>query len=229
VHSDALAEAERLKKEGYDVIVRRVDAFSTLGLVKDPVYSFMMRYSPYELASTIIHEQTHATLWIKGQTDFNEELADFVGETGAQEWIAAHYGAGSPEYRDALDSRADMETFVQQLKSLGRSLSDVYDSPIPSAYKLQRKAQLIAAFKKRLSDQAGSLFHSAGYRKIGSLPINNAYISLYNLYTADVPLLRSWYQERCGSDLTKFMLSVEKLAATGDVKEQIRRELSAAR
>ena len=78
-HSDAQAEAERLKKEGYDVIVRKVDAFSTLGFTKDPVYSFMSKYSPYELASTIIHEQTHATLWVKGQTDFNEELADFVG------------------------------------------------------------------------------------------------------------------------------------------------------
>ncbi|MGO9411115.1 MAG: aminopeptidase, partial [Spirochaetia bacterium] len=82
---DALAEAGRLKKEGYDVIVRKVDAFSTLGFTKDPVYSFMKKYSPYELASTIIHEQTHATLWVKGQTDFNEELADFVGETGALE------------------------------------------------------------------------------------------------------------------------------------------------
>jgi predicted aminopeptidase len=223
---DALAEADRLKKAGYDVIVRKVDAFSTLGFIKDPVYSFMMKYSPYELASTIIHEQTHATLWVKGQTDFNEELANFVGDTGALEWIAAHYGPTSAEYKAALDERADSETFVEQLRGLGQALSEVYGSPIPRAYKLERKKQLIDAFKARLARQAGTLFHSPEYRKIGDLPINNAYISLYDLYTADVPLLRAWYVQRCGSDLAAFMLSMEKLAKNGDVKEQIRQGLS---
>ncbi|HEY9594120.1 MAG TPA: aminopeptidase, partial [Spirochaetia bacterium] len=47
---DADAEAVRLKNEGYDTIIRPVDAFSTLGFVKDPVYSFMKRYSKFELA-----------------------------------------------------------------------------------------------------------------------------------------------------------------------------------
>ena len=117
---DALAEAARLKKEGYDVIVRKVDAFSTLGFTKDPVYSFMKKYSPYELASTIIHEQTHATLWVKGQTDFNEELADFVGETGALEWIAARFGAPSEEYRSAVDEKADSETVYRAAEITAR-------------------------------------------------------------------------------------------------------------
>ncbi len=218
---DALAEAGRLKKEGYDVIVRKVDAFSTLGFTKDPVYSFMKKYSPYELASTIIHEQTHATLWVKGQTDFNEELADFVGETGALEWIAARFGPASEEYRSAVDEKADSETFIAQLKSLREALADVYESPLPRAYKLERKDQLISVFKKRLSENADRLFRSPDYRKIGDLPINNAYISLYSLYTDDVPLLRSWYETHCGSDLKTFMLSMEKLAKNGDVKKQI--------
>jgi predicted aminopeptidase len=60
---DALAEGDRLKKKGYDVIVRAVDALSTLGFTKNPImYSFMKKYFPYKRASTIIHEQTQATL-----------------------------------------------------------------------------------------------------------------------------------------------------------------------
>jgi predicted aminopeptidase len=223
---DALAEADRLKKEGYDVIVRKVDAFSTLGFTKDPVYSFMAKYSPYQLASTIIHEQTHATLWVKGQTDFNEELANFVGDTGALEWITDHFGPTSTEYQAAMDEKTDSETFVEQLKTLAKALSEVYDSPIPPTYKRERKEQLIGAFKTRLARQAGSLFHSPEFKKIGDLPINNAYISLYNLYTADVPLLHAWYAQRCGSSLRAFMLSMEKLAKNGDVKEQLRQGLS---
>ena len=222
---DALAEANRLKKQGYDVIVRKVDAFSTLGMTRDPVYSFMVKYSPYELASTIIHEQTHATLWVKGQTDFNEELADFVGDTGALEWIAQAYGSQSPVCRSAQEEEADSEVFAAQIKALGKELTEVYDSTLSRSEKLARKAEIIGAFKKRLSDQAATLFRSPGYKKIGDLPINNAYISLYNLYTDDVPLLRSWYEKRCGSDLKAFMLSMEKLAKAGDVKNEMRQEL----
>ena len=99
--SDADAEAARLRGQGYDVIVRPVDAFSTLGFTKDPVYSFMKGYSPFELASLIIHEQTHATLFVKGQPEFNEELATFVGNEGAFEWLQAAYGGDSAEYRAA--------------------------------------------------------------------------------------------------------------------------------
>ncbi len=221
--ADALVEAEGLKKRGYDVIVRKVDAFSTLGFTRDPVYSFMKKYSPYELASTIMHEQTHATLWVKGQTDFNEELADFVGETGALEWIAGRYGQQSAEYRSALDEKADSELFVAKLRQLDASLEEVYDSPIPRAYKLERKSQLINAFRKRLAGEAGTMFRSPGYSRIADLPINNAYLSLYSLYTDDVPLLHSWFQERCGSDLKAFMLSMEALAKKGDVKKLMQR------
>jgi predicted aminopeptidase len=77
--NDAEAEAKRLKALGYDVIVRKVDNFSTLGFFKDPVYSFLTSYSPGEIANLIIHEQAHATLFVKGQSDFNEEFATFVG------------------------------------------------------------------------------------------------------------------------------------------------------
>jgi hypothetical protein len=40
-----------------------------------------------------------------------------------------------------------------------------------------------------------------------------------------VPLLRSWYEARCGNDLKAFMLSMEKLTKSGDVKKQMRQEL----
>ncbi|MBA7712196.1 hypothetical protein ES703_121166 [subsurface metagenome] len=44
---DALKEAQRLKAKGLDVLVRKVEAFSTLGFFVDPVYSFMKDYSVF--------------------------------------------------------------------------------------------------------------------------------------------------------------------------------------
>lgn len=223
--ADAEAEASRLKKEGYDVIVRPVDAFSTLGFLKDPLYSFMKRYSPFEIASLIIHEQTHATLFLKGQPDFNEEMASFVGEEGAFEWLRSKYGEDSAEYRAAADAAADSDRFVSLLRDLAARLSPVYSSGMSRGEKLAEKKRIIDEFRRGLEDGGAKEFRTDAYAHLEKIPLNNAYLSLYRLYTSDVPLLRRWFQERCGGDLRRFMASMKELAARGDVKSQIRAAL----
>ncbi|MGA2976099.1 MAG: aminopeptidase [Spirochaetia bacterium] len=223
--ADAEQEASRLKKDGYDVVLRPVDAFSTLGFTKDPLYSFMKKYTPFQIASLIIHEQTHATLFVKGQSQFNEELATFVGDEGAFEWLRLKYGQDSTEYRNAIDEDADLATFIALLKGLSVELDAVYKSTLSREEKLDRKAQIIGAFKQRLGGELASRFHSASYKDLGKLPINNAYLSLYSLYSDDIPLLRSYWEKKCGSDLKRFMEAAKKLAQTGDVKALMRKEL----
>jgi predicted aminopeptidase len=222
---DARAEAARLEKEGYDVIVRPVDAFSTLGFTKDPVYSFMEKYTPFALASTIIHEQTHATLFLKRQPEFNEELASFVGDTGAFDWLRETYGEDSPEYRAALDQEADSRQFIGLLRGLQQELETLYDGGLLPDEKLAEKKRLIAEFTAALASGSLGQFRTAGYRGHDRIRINNAYLSLYSLYSGDVPLLRAFWRQRCGSDLRQFMKAVRELSKKGDVKGQIRGEL----
>ena len=222
---DADAEASRLKGLGYDVIVRPVDAFSTLGFTRDPVYSFMKRYSPFEIADLIIHEQTHATLFLKGQPEFNEEMATFVGDEGAFEWLRQTYGEGSSEYRAAVDSKADSDLFVSLLHELSDRLRAVYTGPFSREEKLARKSEIIDEFKKDLSDGRAQRFRTSAYANLGKIPLNNAYVSLYSLYSDDVPLLRSWFERRCDRSLKRFMESMKELASHGDVKTQIRSAL----
>jgi predicted aminopeptidase len=222
---DADAEAARLKKDGWDVIIRPVDAFSTLGFTRDPLYSFMEKYSVFEMASLIIHEQTHATLFLKGQPDFNEELATFVGDEGAFEWLRNRYGADSAEYHQALDEYADRQEFVSLLAGLSRQLDAAYKEPLTRDEKLSRKARMIDDFNAMLVAKRDTLFRTDDYRKIGPLALNNAYLALYSLYSSDVPLLRSYWEQKCGSSLRTFMTAMAALAKHGDVKAQIRKEL----
>lgn len=226
VRTDADGEAARLRKEGWDVIIRPVDAFSTLGFTKDPLYSFMATYSPFELASVIIHEQTHATLFLKGQPDFNEELATFVGDEGAFEWMRQRYGPGSPEVHAAEDRYADQQTFVGLLQGLSKKLAAVYAEPVTREEKLSGKATLIAEFNADLVARRSTLFRTEGYRTLGPLQLNNAYLTLYNLYSGDVPLLREYWEKMSGSDLRRFMEAARELARHGDVKDQMRRQLA---
>jgi predicted aminopeptidase len=182
----------------------------------------MKSYSPFRLASLIIHEQTHATLFLKGQSDFNEEMATFVGDEGAFEWLRETYGVGSPEYRDAVDSQADADLFVSLLQGLSVKLRAVYSAPVSREEKLARKAEVIDEFKRGLAGEGAPHFRSAAYGHLEKLQLNNAYLSLYGMYTDDVPLLRDWFDQRCGGSIKLFMESMKQLAAHGDVKAQVR-------
>lgn len=226
--ADAEAEGARLKKEGYDVIIRSVDAFSTLGFTKDPLYSFMKKYSPFELASLIIHEQTHATLFLNGQPQFNEELATFVGDEGAFEWLIMKYGEDSEEYQSAVAEDEDSQTFISLLQSLSRELEGLYSGSGTRPEKLARKAEIIGDFKRRFSEDLASRFHSKAYKDLGKIPLNNAYLDLYRLYSDDIPLLRAYWTLRCGSSLSRFMKAAKNLAGRGDVKALMRQSLTGA-
>jgi predicted aminopeptidase len=224
---DARAEASRLKAEGWDVIVRPVDAFSTLGFTRDPLYSFMKGYSDYELASLILHEQVHATLFVKGQTQFSEELATLVGQEGALAWLADARGAGSPEFRSVLEQIADGEAFTAMLRGLADELDQVYRSELSRERKLERKRELIAGFRERFQAAERERFRTEAYRSMPAPQLNNAYLDLYRLYSGDLPLLRAYWQELCAGDLRRLLQEARALARRGDVKEQMRDALAA--
>lgn len=227
VPADAKAEAERLEKEGYDVIVRKVDAFSTLGFFRDPVYSFMRGYTPYELASLIIHEQTHATLFLKGQDQFNEEMATYVGDRGALEYLASVYGKGSSEYAQALAEQQDNRLFLKFIMQLRDALSAVYASDLPKAEKLAKKKATIARSMKILDTEYVPRFQTESYRSLKKLPINNAYLMLFGLYTQQIPLLERYDNKFCGNNLKAFMESMERLAKEpGTMIEKIKSRLA---
>jgi predicted aminopeptidase len=223
--ADADQEAARLKAEGWDVVVRPVDSFSALGFANVLLYSFMKGYSAFDLASLIIHEQTHATLFVKGQTQFNEELASFVGETGALEWLAQKQGAQSAEYLAALDRIADTQAFFSLLGELSGSLECVYRSSLSREEKLARKSELIVAFRADFEATKERRFRTEEFRSLSAPRVNNAYLSLFSLYSDDVPLIRFYCQKLCGGDLRCLLRDAKVMARHGDVKAQMRQAL----
>lgn len=224
---DAKAEAERLRGQGLDVIVREVEAFSTLGVLGDRLFSFMKGYPLHELAALILHEQTHATVFLKGQARFNEQLATFVGEEGALQYVAGRYGRDSRVYRDAVAAQADSNLFLEFIQRLKAALEELYAGPLPREEKLAEKQRIIAEHQRRFAAEYLPAFHDPAYRRVTELPLNNAYLSLYDLYTADLPLLRRYYVEVCGSDLSAFVAQVKRLArGRGEVLEEMSREMA---
>lgn len=207
---DALREAERLKQKEYDVFVRPVDAFSTLGYFKDPLYSYMQDYDVFRLASMLIHEQTHATVFLKGYVGFNEELATFVGEQAALLYIESYYGPDSAELQEARAGMVDSERFVDSMKTLANRLETLYSSGIAMDEMLREKNRIIDEYQDGFEATYEQRFHTDRYRWFINFPVNNAFLGTYMMYTRDLSLYEKAYH-RCDNDLIEFIRRVREV------------------
>jgi len=225
---DARKERKKLEKKDLDVWVRPVDAFSTLGWFKDPLYSYMCNYSPARLADLIIHESLHATVFVKGRVQFNEELAEFVGSEGARLYMETRYGTDSAEYRAMFAPEADSKTFVTFIQGLIAELDALYASGLDREQKLAQKAAIINAAQERFAAEYDNLFSNDNYRGFAQLPVNNAYLELYRLYHSPDNFFADLY-ERSGRNLPAFIAAAKTVKKKGgDPRKQLAQALAQA-
>lgn len=224
---EAQAEAGRLKAEGLDVIVRHADAFSTLGYLPDPLFSFMSRYDEFRLAELILHEMTHATVFVRGAraaanaANFNEEIASFVGRRGALSWLATRHGQLSPEYREAAASSAAASLFSFFMRDTARRLEAVYrsdataqaEATASTAVPAAAEAERLRAEKRRIIAERAAEFTALAAREPGlarfagypMASVNNAALDLFRLYDGENERYERFFTEECGSDLKLFV------------------------
>jgi len=221
---DARKEGAKLEKRDLDVWIRGVDAFSTLGWFTDPLYSYMRNYSKGRLADLIIHESLHATVFIKGQVQFNEELAEFVGSEGARLYIEARYGTDSEEYREMFASADDSQKYVEFLQGLIAELDFLYSSDLGREEKLTEKERIINAAKERYDSEYENRFSSDNYRGFSRISINNAYLELFRLYHAEDNFFQELYG-RSGQNLPAFIAAAKTITGRGDPRAQLENAL----
>jgi predicted aminopeptidase len=221
---EAREEALCLKEKDLDVWIRRVDAFSTLGWFSDPLYSYMKKYPIRRLANLIIHEQLHATVYLAGNSQFNEELAEFVGTEGARLYMARTFGEASEEYAAMTNQEEDSQSYVAFIHGLTAELESLYAAGFTREEKLRKKEEIIAAAKKRFEENYENLFHSDAYRSFVRLPVNNAYLELFRLYYAKDNYLKDFYL-RFGGSLKKFIEAAKTLNGDTDPRSQLEEAL----
>jgi len=211
---DARRERARLESRGLDVWVRGVDAFSTLGWFRDPLFTFMREYSDRNLADLIIHELVHATVWLKNHSQFNEQLAQFIGTEGARlymERLRDIYGYEIPDFEnEPADVLADMAAYISFIQTLIAELEEMYNSNISREERLKRKEEIIEAAKIRFEENYDAIFKTDNFRFFTDLPVNNAYLDLFRLYHEEDRFFSDLF-ERSGSDLRRFIEAAKTL------------------
>jgi predicted aminopeptidase len=120
------AEAEKNKMicAGYDVDLRPVSAWSTLGWLSDPILSSMLNKSKGNLCNLIFHELFHATYYAKSSVDYNENLASFVAHKATIRFLRSD----TSELNRYLDSYNDNLLTENHLSIKIKELNNFYDS-----------------------------------------------------------------------------------------------------
>jgi predicted aminopeptidase len=180
----AVAEATALKDAGYDVAVRNPGGWSTLGWFTDPILSGMLNRSEGDLASLIIHEMVHATLWVPDSVDFNENLASFIGDTASYDFLKWKYGADSKEYTQYLYEDQDYRKFSRHILVAAQKLDSLYQTMRESDPVEEKKKSKEAMIRRIVSTMDTLRLHlnptpSKRYEK--RLP-NNTYFMTYRHY-----------------------------------------------
>jgi predicted aminopeptidase len=207
--ASARAYAAQLEREEHlDVDVRGASAYSTLGWFKDPVLSTMISDGPDSLgwlANTVLHESVHATLYIPGQSSFNESLASFVGDRLAIDWLSSRFGGGSRELKAYRAASSGGVERVARLHRAYEELDAVYKSKVSDDEKRARKAELLAQLRADLRIKRD---------------LNNASLFGYRTYDTGGPAFERLLQ-RCDGDLGKLLEAVGKLEAASFPEPQM--------
>ncbi|MBW1924543.1 MAG: aminopeptidase [Deltaproteobacteria bacterium] len=197
----AREEAQRLSEKGLDVFLGRSVAYSTLGWFKDPVTLNLLDMQPDELADTILHELTHATLYVKGMGEFNESFAVLVGRVGALRFMEETFGHDHPWTARARDALHDERLFSRFLGLLLHRLENLYARPLPPEVKLSERE---AIFRKALKDfsHLKTRLRTPAFHYFENLPLNNATLLAVGLYHRRFSLLDAVLEAHDG-DLRK--------------------------
>jgi predicted aminopeptidase len=211
---DVLKEKRFLETKGYDTFIQKVGAYSTLGWLKDPIFSSMLQWDEATLANLILHEMTHATIYFKGQTDFNEQIATFIGNQGAIEFLTKRYGLGSKEVAKAHHVQEDDFFFSQWIDQSCQRLSNFYAKDITRDEKLKGREELFKSIREKFRQIKGQ-FKTNGYKDFEKMNLNNAVLLAYRRYIHRLENFQALY-EQFGRDIRKVVEYFKAIQVSGD-------------
>lgn len=208
--AEARTYAATLLKEGYDVHVGGVPAYSTIGWFADPVLNTFIHYPEPELARLLFHELAHQLLYVKDDTVFNESFATVVEQIGLDRWLASHGSdADRARVRQLRGIRADFRTLIGRARS---ELAELYAGPGTDQEKRRRKAEIFSGLRRAYEAQRANWPGFAGYDRWFAQPLGNAHLASVAIYTQRVPAFEALFVQS-GSDLPRFYAAVRELAA----------------
>lgn len=223
--NDAKEEEKSLQQDNLDTYMRGVSAYSTLGWFNDPILSSMLRYDDYDLVNTIIHETVHATLYIKNSADFNERLATFLGNKGAELFYLKKEGADSPTLKLIQSENDDSKVFSQFISAELDALEQWYKELPSSERSEEKRTQRIQQIQSKFSAEVVPRLKTESYKRFADAKLNNARLLVYRTYMQDLSDFEKLYELRDRSYFS-FIEACRGLEKAKDPSAELKKMLS---
>jgi|YelNatPaOPRAMG01_1025707.scaffolds.fasta_scaffold23114_1 predicted aminopeptidase len=210
--------AQHLAKQGWEVYVEGVEAYSTLGWFRDPVLNTFIRHEPADLAETLFHELAHQRLFVSGDTEFNEAFATAVSQHGVLCWLQSLGDSATlSRYRIGLEREAEFVKLVartrQQLEQAYAQLNPGGQRRLPPdrlAAVCQAQQQIRAQFRLQYAQLKQQWGGDTRYDAWVAGPLNNAQLNTVATYYDWVPAFKQLLAEQQG-DLERFYRAAARL------------------
>jgi predicted aminopeptidase len=187
--ADAEAYAEELRKEGHDVQVGGVPAYSTLGWFSDPLLSTFINHSDAELARLIFHELAHQVVYVQGDSKFNEAFASAVEEAGVNRWLDLYGNDAMREAYARYNTRR--QDFMALLVKHRQMLADNYASKASAKKKREEKLRIFASLQEGYKVLKADWGGYNGYDRFFAEQLNNAHLASVATYNDLLPGFRA--------------------------------------
>jgi len=202
--------AAELARQGQEVYIGGVPAYSTLGWFDDPVLSTFIHYPDVEIARLVFHELAHQVAYAKYDTTFNESFAAAVEQEGVRRWVAR---AGDARHLEEFErNRRVRGEFARLVQKVRGQLEALYRTRLaPEAMRERKNAILDALEVEYRALKAGWGGFDRYDRWFAQRP-NNAQLASVGIYTQLVPAFEALLLCETG-DLGRFYAAVTELAA----------------
>lgn len=195
-------EAVRLRRQGDDVRIAPVFAYSTLGHARDPLVAPMLDWPAPELVGRIFHELAHQRLFVPGDTAFSEAYAGAVERAGVAAFLEAR---GAQATIAAWQRRLALrEARTQRLLAARHELLRIYARGGPPTALRRAKFGVLERLALELETQGLGGAPEGGF--------NNADLALIATYESGIGAFLDLLAEYDG-DFGAFHAAVERLAA----------------
>ena len=199
-----------LAGQGYDVLIRPVRAYSTLGWFDDPILSSYIRSPDTQLIATIFHEQAHGVLFVKDDTAFSESFFTFVEREAVRRYLQTQGAEGSRQLERYRDFIGDQQRFRDIVLRGRRRLEQLYTSDIPREEMAAQKKRMFQMLREDYQKVKKS-FKIASYDGWFHRELNNAHLVGFQQYRSWLKAFQGMF-ERNGRKLTQFFAAAAELA-----------------
>lgn len=212
--AEAEEAAQVLRKQGLEVLVYGVPAYSTLGKLPgdyfaDPLLNTFVGYPDVDLAKLVFHELAHQVVYVPGDTVFNESFASTVERIGGERWLERHSSLGAREAFERNEHRR--EDFRELTRSTRYELEAIYDGGASAEVKRTEKTRVMAAMRERYRALKGGRWEGYSGYDPWMASANNASLGLVAAYNSLVPEFRQIF-ERNGGNFERFYADVKRIA-----------------